>query len=277
MRNKIFNTASVYFLLFIFALIFVLPLLFMIAGSLKPDDMVLSDMGSAAYFNPENFSFKNYRDVFERIEFTRFMLNSVFITGAIVISSLIVNSLAGYSFARLKWKGRSFFLIFVIALMILPLESIAVPLFYQMVSIGWRNTYRVQIVPFAANAFSIYLFYTFFLALPKELEESAKIDGAGAFRTFLSIIVPVSKPVYGTVTILMFLMYWGSYLWPLMVTSGPDYRPLPLAIASFKTLPPIQWGDIMAFGVMMVLPVLIVFIIFQRFFVRGVAASGVKS
>jgi len=151
-----------------------------------------------------------------------------------------------------------------------------VPLFYQVTLFGWRDTYLVQIVPFVANAFSIYLFYTFFLSLPRELEEAARIDGAGVLRTFLTIIVPNSKPVFATVAILTFLIQWGVFLWPLMVTSGEAVRPLPLAIATFYTLPPLQWGDIFAFGVMMVLPILLVFLFFQRWFIRGVVATGIK-
>ncbi len=142
--------------------------------------------------------------------------------------------------------------------------------------LGWRNTYIVQILPFVGNALSIYLFYSFFVGLPRELEEAARNDGAGVLRTFIEIIIPNAKPVFATVTIVTFLFFWGFYLWPLMVTSGPDVRPLPVAIGTFRSLPPLKWGDIMAFGVMMVMPVLTVFLIFQRWFVRGMASTGKK-
>jgi multiple sugar transport system permease protein len=160
--------------------------------------------------------------------------------------------------------------------MIIPLEAIAVPLFYQVTLLGWRDTYLVQIVPFIANAFSIYLFYTFFLGLPRELEEAARIDGAGLWRTFFVIVMPNAKAVFATVAILTFLTQWGAFLWPLMVTYSETVRPLPLGIASFYTLPPLQWGDIFAFGVMMVTPVLLIFLVFQRWFVKGVATTGIK-
>jgi multiple sugar transport system permease protein len=156
------------------------------------------------------------------------------------------------------------------------LEAIAVPLFYEVTLLGWRDTYLVQIVPFIANAFSIYLFYTFFLGLPGELEEAARIDGAGPWRIFFYIVAPNARPVFATVAILTFLTQWGSFLWPLMVTHSEDVRPLPLGIAAFYTLPPLQWGDIFSFGVMMVSPVLLVFMVFQRWFVQGVATTGVK-
>jgi multiple sugar transport system permease protein len=258
------------------ALLFIAPLWFMVAGSLKPDVQVLAEAGSWRAFVPDTLTWHNYPDVFARVRFGRYLLNSLFITGMIVTAGLIVNSLAGYAFARLQWTGRDWLFVLVIAIMIIPLEAIAVPLFYQVTLFGWRDTYIVQILPFVANAFSIYLFYTFFISLPRELEEAARIDGAGVLRTFVSVIVPNSKPVFATVTILTFLMQWGAFLWPLMVTSGEAVRPLPLAVSTFHSLPPLQWGDIFAFGVMMVSPVLLVFLLFQRWFVRGVVATGIK-
>ena len=265
-----------YFILILLAFLFVAPILFMIVGSLKPDELVLVESGSIKAFIPEQISFQNYQDVFERVNFTRFFFNSLFITSLIVLTGLLVNSMAAYAFARMQWKGRDILFAGVLALMIIPFEAIAVPLFFQITLIGWRNTYIAQIAPFIANAFSIYLFYTFFIDLPKELEEAAKVDGASTFRTFFEIIVPISKPVFATVAILTFLTQWGSFLWPVMVTVGENVRPLPVAIAEFQTLPPLQWGDIMAFGVMMVAPILAIFLIFQKWFVKGVASSGIK-
>lgn len=258
-------------------LLFFGPIAFMLVASFKPDDLVLSEAGSWRAFFPTGASFDNYQSVFSRVPFIRYLLNSLFITGTIVAAGLVVNSLAGYALARLPWRGKNLLFLFVLALLILPFEAIAVPLFYQMTELGWRNSYQVQIVPFIANAFSIYLFYTFFLGLPRELEESAMIDGAGPWKTYWSVIVPVARPAFASVAILTFLLHWGNYLWPLMVTVGDTYRPLPVAIASFQTIPPIQWGDIMAFGVMMVTPVLVIFLWFQRWFVQGVAASGMKN
>jgi multiple sugar transport system permease protein len=258
------------------AAVYFAPILFMLTASLKPDADVLGQSGTLRAFIPASVSLENYADVFRRVAFARFMLNSIIITGSIVLAGLVVNSLAGYAFARLRWRGRDALLGVVLALMILPFEAIAVPLFYEITLLGWRDTYLAQIVPFIANAFSIYLFYTFFLGLPRELEEAARIDGAGPFRTFVEIVLPNARPVFATVTIVTFLFYWGFFLWPLMVTSGEQVRPLPVAIAEFHTLPPIQWGDIMAFGVMMVAPVLAVFLVFQRWFIRGIASTGMK-
>jgi len=275
-RTRGLATTLTYAALTGLALLMLAPVAFMFVGSLKPDGQVLLHAGSVRAFWPESVALQNYRDVFQRVPFARFLLNSVFITGMIVAAGLVVNALAGYAFARLRWRGRDWLLALVLAVMILPLEAIAVPLFYQVTLLGWRDTYLVQIVPFVANAFSVYLFYTFFIGLPRELEEAARIDGAGTLRTFLFVVVPNARPAFATVAILTFLTQWGSFLWPLMVTSGEAVRPLPLAIASFHTLPPLQWGDIFAFGVMLVAPVLLVFVVFQAWFVRGVAATGIK-
>ncbi|WP_295620701.1 carbohydrate ABC transporter permease [Chamaesiphon sp. GL140_3_metabinner_50] len=279
--NRQGNRSSVsaigsYALLIILALLFIAPIAFMFVASLKPDELVLSQAGTIQGFIPIPASTQNYQDVFDRVNFGQFFINSLLITSSIVLMGLLVNSMAGYAFARLRWRGRNLLLLVVLALMIIPFEAIAVPLFFQVTLWGWRNTYLAQILPFIANAFSIYLFYTFFIGLPKELEEAARIDGASILRTFFEIIVPVSKPVFATVTILTFLTQWGSFLWPLMVTIDEKVRPLPVAIASFQTLPPIQWGDIMSFGVMMVAPILIVFLAFQKWFVEGVASTGTK-
>jgi multiple sugar transport system permease protein len=277
MKNRcLVSSVLIYCLLITITLLFLIPIWIMVAGSLKPDERVLLEAGTLHGLIPLNISMQNYQDVFNRVPFLRYLFNSVFITSTIVIIGLLVNSLAGYAFARLRWFGRDRILLIVIALMIIPLEAIAVPLFYETTLLGWRDTYLVQIVPFIANAFSIYLFYTFFLGLPKEFEEAARIDGAGPWRIFFYIVIPNAKPVFATVAILTFLTQWGSFLWPLMVTQSQSVRPLPLGIAAFYTLPPLQWGDIFAFAVMMVSVVLLVFILFQRWFVRSVASTGVK-
>ena len=258
------------------ALVFVVPVALLIVGSLKPEARVLSEAGSWKAFFPDAVSLENYRDVLRRVPFVRYLFNSLVINGAIVILGLVVNAFAGYALARLRWPGRENILAVVLALLIVPFEAIAVPLFYQLSALGWRNSYTVQIVPFIANPLSIYLFYTFFRGLPPELEEAARVDGASVWRTFILIVIPNAKPVFATVAIVTFLFYWGMYLWPLLMTTGTEVRPLPLGIATFYTLPPLQWGDILAFGVMMVAPVVLIFVVFQRWFVQGVASTGTK-
>ena len=265
-----------YLLLGGLAFIFTAPILFMLISSFKPDARILSDGGTWLAFIPVEGSLQNYRDVFARVNLARVMVNSLFITTTIMLCGLAVNSMAGYALARLRFCGRTFLLLMVLALLVIPFEAIAVPLFYQMSAIGWRDSYQIQIIPFIADAFSIYLFYSFFLDLPKELEDAAAMDGATTWQTFIYIIIPMAKPVFATVAILTFLMRWGSYLWPLMVTIGERYRPLPVAMATFESQVKL-WGDIMAFGVMMVAPVIILFLLCQRWLLSGIAASSTGS
>ena len=257
------------------AIIYLTPVGFMVVASFKPDHRVLADSGSILALVPVEASWQNYLDVFNRVNFGRYLFNSLLITSAIVFLGLWVNSLAGYALARLRFPGRELILSLVLALLVIPFESIAVPLFAQVTWMGWRDSYHVQILPFMADAFSIYLFYTFFIGLPRELEEAAKMDGASTWRIYWSIIIPNSLPVFATVAVLTFLMRWGTYLWPLLVTVGETYRPLPVALAAFENQVKF-WGDIMAFGVLMVLPILVVFLCFQNWLVKGVAAGRPK-
>jgi multiple sugar transport system permease protein len=276
MGQRLARRLLTYVLLGGFAVVFLSPILFMIVASLKPDEDIMSQAGSWRALFPGEVGLENYHDVFERVPFDLYLFNSVLVNGSIVILGLVVNSLAGYALARLRWPGREKVLAAVLAILVIPFEAIAVPLFYQLTTMGWQDTYWVQVAPFIANPLSIYLFYSFFLGLPKSLEEAAQVDGAGSVRSFVSIVAPNSKPVFASVAIVTLLFFWGVYLWPLLMTAGPNVRPLPLGIATFYTLPPLQWGDIMAFGVMMVAPIVVVFLLFQRWFAQGVAASGLK-
>lgn len=258
-------------------MVFVAPIAYMFIGSLKPSAQVLAGLHG---FVPTHLSLHNYSDVFSQFDssatgyFQDFFLTSLVVTLAVVGGGLVVNSLAGYAFARLSWRGRDRVFLLVLALVILPFQAIAVPLFYLLD--GYRNTVYVQFLPFIANAFSIYLFYSFFLGLPRQMEEAARIDGAGPWKTFFLVMVPAARPVFATVTILTFLSAWASFLWPVLMVSSPSVRPLPLAISVLQGQPPYDWGAIMAFGVMMVAPVLLIFLFFQRWFVHSVASVGLK-
>jgi len=265
-----------YVLLTAIAVFFLFPILFMLVGALKPDAKVIADGDSLKAFWPEGASLQNFSDAFQRAQFGRLFMNSVIIAVPVVGLGLVVNSLAGYGLARLPFRGSKLIVLTMIALTIIPLEAVAVPLLFLVSEFGWRNTYHVQILPFIANPLFIYLFYTFFLAVPKDLEEAARIDGAGPLTIFLRVVAPLAKPAYATVGILSFLFIWGQLLWPVLVTSGPSVRPLPMGISVFIAQPPISWGDIMAFAFMMVLPLMAVFVIFQRWFIQSVASSGIK-
>ncbi|HEY52442.1 MAG TPA: carbohydrate ABC transporter permease, partial [Caldilineae bacterium] len=175
-----------------------------------------------------------------------------------------------------RFRGRALLLAVIVALIIIPFEAVAVPLLLMVSRVGWLDNYYVQIVPFIADAFSIFLFYQFFINLPADLEDAALVDGASRWRIYRSIVLPLSRPVFATVAILQFLIHWGDFLWPLMVTRGEAYRPLPVAMQQFFSYDPKLWGDIMAFASMITIPVLIVFLLFQKWFVQSVASTGVK-
>ncbi|MBT8163280.1 MULTISPECIES: carbohydrate ABC transporter permease [Arthrobacter] len=266
-----------YIILTVLALVFIAPIYYLIIGSFKPSQEVLAGFSG---FLPTDLSFANYGSVIASLSsdstgyFYQFMLNSFLISAAIVAGGLIVNSMAAYSFARLRWRGRDRVFVVVILLVIVPFQAVAIPLVYLLA--GMRDTLFVQIIPFIANAFSIYLFYTFFLGLPTSIEEAARLDGLGPAGTFFRIVVPISRPVFATVAILTFLSSWGQFLWPSLTTSDPAVRPLPLEMSVFSGQSPVDWGSVFAFGTLLVLPILVVFLAFQRFFVQSVAGSAVK-
>lgn len=266
-----------YTLLIVFAVVFFAPIYYLIVGSLRPGDDVLAGLRG---FVPVDLTLENYVGVFSRFSnpttgyLWQFIAVSVVVTAVVVVGGLLVNSLAGYALARMRWRGRGFALLLVTILTIIPFEAVALPLYFMLVDS--RNTIQVQAIPFIASAFSIFLFYTFFLDFPAEIEEAARLDGAGPMRTFFRVVVPMNKPAFATVAILTFLGQWGSYLWPVLMVTDTSVRPLPLQLSVFQTAQPPEWGNVLAFGVIFVLPVLVIFLIFQRWFVASVASSAVK-
>lgn len=274
----------------ILAVFFLFPLVFMFVSSLKPDAQILRDINSPAAFLPTGeISLDNYFGVFDRVPVAQFLFNSILVTVLTVGLGLIVNSLAGFALSRLRWKGRVVVLALIIATLIVPFETIAVPMVYWVNQLptlvmeggvlkydfGWLNTYEVQIVPFIANAFSIFLFAQYFSTIPQSLDEAARIDGASWFTIYRRIIVPLSGPAFATVAILTFLPAWNQYLWPLMVVQKEELRPVMVGMQYFFQLNT-AWGEVMAYTSLITLPVLIVFLVFQRAFVSSIATSGVK-
>lgn len=277
LRKNIYITLS-YLLLIVIAFFFLFPIVFMFVSSIKNNEtQIIRDMSNISAFIPYGeLGLKNYFDVFKQMPFGRFMFNSVFIVSSTVLSGLVLNSMIAYALARLRFKGKELILSLIIALIIIPTEAVVIPLLLMVNRINWLDSYQVQIIPFIVDAFSIFLFYQFFIGLPKSLDEAAKIDGANPFQVYGKIIVPLSKPVFATVAILQFLFRWGDFLWPLMVTRGYEYRPLPVAIQQFFSQDPKVWGDIFAFASMVTIPSLIIFLLFQKWFMRSVASSGIK-
>jgi multiple sugar transport system permease protein len=279
-----------YVLLIALAIVFVFPILFMVMSSFKPDTQIFRDVTSMrAYLPVGDISMDNYGGVFNRVPVGRFIFNSLFVTTTQVGIGLLVNSMAGFALSRIRFRGQKLLLTLIIATLIIPGEAVAIPMLQIVAQLpwigfdglrvvfesGWLDTYRVQIIPGIVNAFSIYLFYSFFLSIPKELDEAARVDGASWFQIYRRVIMPISGPVFATVTILTALPAWNAYLWPLMTTTSESIRPVQVGLQYFFQLDT-NWGEVMGYTTIITLPVLGLFLMFQRAFVNSLASSGLK-
>ncbi|MFD1774416.1 carbohydrate ABC transporter permease [Paenibacillus rhizophilus] len=260
----------------IMSLLFIIPLLWMVVSSLKPENQIFTDLSSLKSLLPLNPTLDNYRAAFERIPMMKYLFNSIFYVSVICISGLGVNSICGYALAKLRFRGNEFILTCIIALMIVPFESILMPLYLVVNSLHWVNTWFALIVPFIANCFSIFMFRQFFMDIPNEILESASIDGAGPLKTFASIVVPLSGPVFATVFILDYISHWGDFMWPILVTTGESLRNIQLGIQTFFTLPPIYYGQIMATLTFTTVPIIVLFLLLQKYYVQGITSAGIK-
>jgi multiple sugar transport system permease protein len=269
---------------------FAFPLVFMFMSSLKPDNQIFADLDSFKAFLPVgHISLDNYTGVFQTVPAGRFLLNSIFITTMIVLIGIVVNSMAAFALSRMRWRGKTVVLAAIIATLVVPFETFALPLLWWVNKLpwflfqggqlyyttGWLDTYRVQIFPFLANAFSVYLFYSYFQSIPTTLDEAARVDGAGWFRIYRKVVMPLAGPAIATVAILTFLPAWNSFLWPLMVVQTEHLRPVMVGISYFQQLK-VLWGQIMAYSVLITVPVLLLFLALQRQFIRSIASAGVK-
>ncbi len=260
----------------IIALIFVSPLIWMIASSLKPEAGIFKELNSLSTFIPKGASLNNYKEVFERINMWKYIFNSLFYVLIIIVLDLFVNSLCGYALAKFEFKGKNALLTLVISLMVFPAEAIMLPMYREMADLGWINTWASLIVPFIAKCFSIYMFRQFFLDVPNDLLEAAKIDGCGPIKTFFTVVVPISGTVYATILILDFVAHWNDFMWPLLVVTGEEKRTIQLAIQTFFGSKPINYGPIMASLTISAIPMLIMFIFLQKYYVEGIASTGIK-
>ena len=255
------------------------PVAVMVAASLKDGAVaVVAEFSSWRALWAADPTLANYGAVLAGtvVPFLRVMLNTVIIVTAIVAAGVLVNSACAYGLARFGLPGRAAILSAIIALIILPLESIAVPLLLLVNRMGITDTYLVQILPFIAHPFSIFLFYQFVTQIPRDLDEAALMDEASPARIWWSIILPLSAPVIATVAILQGLEYWNSFLWPLMVTRSDDVRPISVAVAIYFERDPKAWGEIMAFSVLASLPIVLAYLWFQRLFIASAMSSAVK-
>ena len=276
-----------YLLLVLVGTIFLFPLLFMIVSSFKPTAQLLADTSSLRAFLPVgDISLDNYVAAFERAPIGRFVFNSVVITTVTVIASLILCSLAAFAFVYLNWRGRGVVLSIVLATLIIPFETIAIPLLllvsrlpwigFEGIEYGWLNTYRVQIIPWIADALTVFLFVQYFKDLPRELIEAARAEGASWWQIYRRVVMPLSGPVIATAAILKSLkMYNEQYLWPLIVVQDEAHRPIMVGLGYFFQLN-VAWGEVMAYLSLITLPVLAFYLVLQRAFIASIASTGVK-
>ena len=290
-RHTIPLRLALYAMMAVLAAIFLFPFLFMLASSFKGNDAIFADGATLRAVLPVgDLTTANYAHAFARGHIGHYFINSLVITVTTVALGLLVNSLAAFALARLAWRGKGAVLTLLVILLVVPFEAISVPLMVLVAKLpgvmfgvdglvltrSWLDTLYVQIVPFVANAFSIFLFYQFFRDIPKDFDEAAYVDGATPLQVYAHVIVPASLPVFATVTILQALAMWNQYLWPLIIVPGEAARPLMIGMEQFFGARRTAWGEVMAYAALITVPVLIAFIFFQRWFVRSVVGSGVK-
>jgi len=276
-RPKInFNVMMRFFLLIIaifFALTMILPYMWMVINSFRdikefhrnPYSFVVHDFTLQAYFTVWTFT-----------KITTFFKNSFIYAIIRVLGQLLLDSLAAYAFARLTFRGRDLLFAMILSTMMLPPTVTLIPMYLLFYSLGLVNTRMGVILPNLANAFGIFLLRQFFLGIPKDLEEAAKIDGCSLLRIYIAIILPLSKPVLITLGLFLFIWGWNDFVWPLVILSSEDLYPLTVGLAFMKTLTRIYWSNIFAASTIATLPVVSLFLVAQKYLIGGIKLAGLK-
>jgi len=266
-------TILIVVVMFAISAFFLLPFAWMLTASVRTEGSLLAD---PATLWPTVFTLDNYAEIWRRIPFGRQLVNTVFFAGAVTVISVTLNSMAGYALARFDFPGKNVaFLVLILTLMV-PIEVTFVPLYNIISNFGWIDTYQGLIVPRMASAFGIFLMRQFFIALPKDLEDAARIDGASEIRIFLRIMWPLAKPAVLTLGMFSLLRNWNDLLWPLMVITQQDMLTLPPGLAMFKGDNLTEFGLLMAGSVVALIPMVVAFLFVQRSFIEGVATTGMK-
>jgi multiple sugar transport system permease protein len=261
-------------LLSIFSIVLIFPLLWMVSTSLKaPFEVMSMDMNLI----PEKPLWSNYADIFEKFPVFTYLGNTIFITVMNIIGKLISCTLVAYGFAKYNGPGKNILFILLLSTMMIPWSVLMVPQFILFKEIGWYNTFLPLWVPsFFGDAFSIFLLRQFMLGIPKELEESARIDGAGVLRVLWSVVLPNLKPALAVVAIFSFFHTWNDFLGPLIFLADPEKATLQLGIQFLRTQFNVEWQYMMALSVVSIIPCLIVFFIGQRKIIDGITMTGIK-
>jgi multiple sugar transport system permease protein len=274
MLKRTFQSLLTYLILIVGGTIFLIPFLWMISTSLKTLEEVF--LFPPVWF-PEKLIWQNYRDVWRLVPFSRFFINSLFLSTIAVVGTLFCSSLAAFAFARMDFPGRDALFLLYLATIMVPAAVTMIPLFILMRLVNWMDTYYALIAPTVlGNAFATFLLRQFFLTLPKELDDAALIDGCSPFRIYCYVTLPLSKPALSALGVFTWLGSWNDFLWPLIIISSPQRMPITAGLAFLQGAYTTRWPLIMAGAVMALVPMLVVFFIGQRYFIQGIALTGIK-
>ena len=265
--------APLYAALLVGAAIMLVPFVSMVGTSLKPQPEVFRYPGELL---PRAPTLDAYFDIWERIPFARFLFNSVVFAGAVTALSLLFDSMAAFALARLRFRGQQAFFWVVLIVLMVPFQITLIPLFLTVFQLGWLDSFAGLIIPRATNAFGIFMLRQFFLSLPREFDEAARIDGASEWRIYWHIALPLSVPALATLAVFHFMYNWNDFLWPLVITTTTDMRTLPAGLTLFMGAHVVEHSVLMAGATIALLPLAIAFLLAQRHFVRGVTMSGLK-
>jgi multiple sugar transport system permease protein len=274
MKKKLDIPYIIMFLfVFIGAGIMFTPYLWMILSSLKSNMEILS--GSTNIF-PEKITLDGYKTVFQDAPFIRWLINSLITSTFITLATVLTSALAGYIFGKFKFKGQKLSFLLILATMMVPFQVLMIPRYLIVSDLGLINNLMALIVPNLISGFGIFLIKQFVESIPNDLIEAARIDGAGEFRTFWSLILPQIKPALSAVGIFTFMGAWNDYLWPLIVLNDLNKMTVPLALVFFNGQHLVNYNVVLSAGVLIMIPVVIVFLIFQRQFIKGMTMTGMK-
>lgn len=272
-QQKTSSHALAYAFLILVGVTMVFPLLWMLITSLRsPGDDVM-DLGGLFTIGAE---WQNYRDVLSDTTFARAIYNSALVTVVVTIAQLFTSSLAAYAFARMQFRGRNPIFLGYLSTMMVPEVVTMIPVFILLRFLGWIDSYAALILPAAFSAYGTFMLRQFFLSIPRELEEAAVIDGCNSWGIYWNVILPLAKPALAALGILTFMGSWRSFMWPLIVTQSEKMLTAPVALSQFQELHGVQWTLLMAGSVIMLAPMLLVFILGQKFFVAGIQVGAVK-
>jgi len=270
---KTIQRLTLYVLLVAFATSTFLPLAWTLSTSFKTRYATLQ---YPPKFLPDRVSFANYVTIFTRYPFERFFINSLFVTGTTIILQIAVCSTAAYAFARFQFKYREWLFMVYIATLMFPFQVKAIPLYILVRRLGWIDTYQGLILPKVFSAFGVFLLRQSIRSTPTEYDEAAAIEGAGHLTIFFKIILPLNKGALATLAVFAFMDTWNDYLWPLIVTTSQKMMTLPLGLASLQGRWSTQWNLVSAGTIISIIPTLLIYIIAQRWFVKGISVTGLK-